>query len=83
MQANLFSYANVFKFEIHGRPNLEIGKVLNFQDRSGVSYNGVIYEMDSEVGDGYTQLVTVKVVPNFDGYFIWGTSTWGSGHTWF
>lgn len=64
LSLNLMNYANVYRFEIQGRPQLEVGSIIQFQDRSGVDLLGVVFEIDSELSKdrGYSQLLTVKTI---------------------
>lgn len=79
IELNLSSYANVYTFEIQGRPQLEIGSVIDFQDRNENEIIGVVYEIDSEISQdaGYSQLLTVRTLAELNNYFALDDPTRG------
>lgn len=70
LKINLAEYANVYVLEMHGRPQLEVGSVLGFQNRNGDDVVGTIYEIDSELSrdKGYTQILTIRTLANLSSY---------------
>ena len=76
---NLSTYANVYSYEIQGRPQLEIGSVISFRDRSNAEIIGVVYEIDTEISQdaGYSQFITVRALANLNNYLALDDATRG------
>lgn len=79
IQLNFAQQSNTYKFKIVGYPSLKVGSIISFRDSpiTNIQRQGIILEMDEEIGDGYDAILTVKAIDTSKRYFIIGTSTIG------
>lgn len=84
LKSNVSKYADVYQFEMRGKPKTQVGNIIEFKDRNNNTKTGIIYETDIEcsIDRGYTQQITAKVLENvtygeWDNVAsLWDTAIW-------
>ena len=70
IRLNNMSYADLYKVEVKGRPEIVIGSVVSIRDISDVAQLCSVVEIDEGVGDeGYEQTLTCKKIATGKKYF--------------
>jgi len=79
LELNLWRYSNCYTMTIRGRPEIELGTILNFRDVLNNVVIGVVVEIDSEVSidNGYTQEITAKTISPAGPFFAFDVTGQG------
>jgi hypothetical protein len=70
IRLNNMSYADLYKVEVKGRPDIVVGSIVSIRNISDVAQLCSVVEIDENVGtDGYEQTLTCKKIATGSSYF--------------
>lgn len=79
IRINTWAEFNTYVFDCPAEPKLDFTQSIQFQDRSGTTYNGNVLSVDTGIDqdNGYSSTVVVQVIPDSETPFAWDDANIG------